>query len=40
MKSPRRTYDLWRRSDTTRFLEIIALTLAVLLVLVLAERYL
>jgi hypothetical protein len=40
MKKPRRMYDLWSRSVMTSYLELTALTLAVLLVLVLAERYL
>jgi hypothetical protein len=40
MKKPRRMYDFWSRSVMTGYLELTALTLAVLLVLVLAERYL
>jgi hypothetical protein len=40
MKKPRRIYDLWGRSVMTGYLELTALTLAALLILVLAERYL
>jgi hypothetical protein len=40
MKKPRRVYEPWSRSVMTGYLELTALTLAVLLALVLAERYL